>query len=57
MRFGECERSGNRHQRRGKRIVRAFPQAPPAGNALFHEADIAKVQECLGHANVSTTRL
>jgi len=28
-----------------------------ARNALFHEADIAKVQEWLGHANVSTTRL
>jgi integrase len=26
-------------------------------NALSHEADIAKVQEWLGHANVSTTRL
>jgi hypothetical protein len=25
--------------------------------ALSHEADIAKVQEWLGHANVSTTRL
>ena len=28
-----------------------------ATNALSHEADIAKVQEWLGHANVSTTRL
>jgi integrase/recombinase XerD len=28
-----------------------------ATNALSHEADIAKVQERLGHANVSTTRL
>jgi len=26
-------------------------------NALSHEADIAKVQEWLGQANVSTTRL
>jgi integrase len=26
-------------------------------NALSHEADIAKVQEWLGHANISTTRL
>lgn len=26
-------------------------------NALSHESDIAKVQEWLGHANVSTTRL
>jgi site-specific recombinase XerC len=31
--------------------VRAFD----AGNT--HQADIAKVQEWLGHANVSTTRL
>jgi integrase/recombinase XerD len=28
-----------------------------ATNALAHESDIAKVQEWLGHANVSTTRL
>jgi integrase/recombinase XerD len=28
-----------------------------ATNALEHEADIAKVQEWLGHANVSTTKL
>jgi integrase/recombinase XerD len=26
-------------------------------NALDHEADIAKVQEWLGHANISTTRI
>jgi len=26
-------------------------------NTLSHQADIAKVQEWLGHANVSTTRL
>src|SRR5271167_484236 len=32
-------------------------RATPARNALSHEADIAKVQEWLGHANVSTTRL
>jgi site-specific recombinase XerC len=29
----------------------------PATNALDHEADIAKVQEWLGHANIATTRL
>ena len=31
--------------------------ATAATNALLHDADIAKVQEWLGHANVSTTRL
>ena len=32
-------------------------RATAATNALSHEADIAKVQEWLGHANVSNTRL
>jgi hypothetical protein len=32
-------------------------RATAATNGLSHEADIAKVQEWLGHANVSTTRL
>jgi integrase/recombinase XerD len=32
-------------------------RATAATNTLSHEADIAKVQEWLGHANVSTTRL
>ncbi len=32
-------------------------RATTATNALSHDADIAKVQEWLGHANVSTTRL
>lgn len=32
-------------------------RATAATNALSHEADIAKVQDWLGHANVSTTRL
>jgi integrase/recombinase XerD len=32
-------------------------RATAATNALSHESDIAKVQEWLGHANVSTTRL
>ncbi len=32
-------------------------RATAATNARSHEADIAKVQEWLGHANVSTTRL
>lgn len=32
-------------------------RATAATNALEHEADIAKVQEWLGHANISTTRI
>ena len=32
-------------------------RATAATNALDHQADIAKVQEWLGHANVSTTRM
>jgi len=32
-------------------------RATAATNALEHEADITKVQEWLGHANISTTRL
>jgi integrase/recombinase XerD len=32
-------------------------RATAATNALSHEADIAKVEEWLGHANISTTRL
>jgi integrase/recombinase XerD len=32
-------------------------RATAATNALSNAADIAKVQEWLGHANISTTRL
>jgi integrase len=32
-------------------------RATAATNALSHQADIAKVQEWLGHADISTTRL
>jgi len=32
-------------------------RATTATNALMHDADIAKVQKMLGHANISTTRL
>lgn len=32
-------------------------RATASTNALDHDADIAKVQEWLGHANISTTRL
>jgi len=32
-------------------------RATAATNALDHKADIAKVQEWLGHADISTTRL
>ncbi len=31
--------------------------ATAATNALDHDADIAKVQEWLGHANIATTRI
>jgi integrase len=39
----------------GSRLVGFGPTA--ATNALAHHADIAKVQEWLGHANIATTRL
>ena len=32
-------------------------RATAATNALDHQADIAKVQEWLGHTNISTTRI
>ena len=32
-------------------------RATVATNALNHNADIAKVQEWLGHANIATTRI
>jgi integrase/recombinase XerD len=32
-------------------------RATAATNALDHHADIAKVQEWLGHANIATTRI
>jgi site-specific recombinase XerD len=32
-------------------------RATAATNAVEHEADIAKVQAWLGHANISTTRI
>jgi len=32
-------------------------RAIAATNALDHQADIAKVQEWLGHANIATTRI
>jgi integrase/recombinase XerD len=32
-------------------------RATSAPNALDHQADIAKVQEWLGHANIATTRI
>jgi len=38
------------------RCVHAL-RATAATNALAHNADIAKVQEWLGHANIATTRL
>ena len=38
--------------------IRAHSLRPSAAtNALDHEADIAKVQEWLGHTNIATTRI
>jgi hypothetical protein len=51
-------RQGNRHQRKSCRRLRAFSLRTTAvTNALSNEADIAKVQEWMGHANVSISRL
>ena len=41
----------------GTAFLSFFLGASRVSNALSNEADIAKVQEWLGHANVSTTRL
>jgi integrase/recombinase XerD len=41
----------------GKQVGAHALRATAATNALDHEADIAKVQEWLGHANISTTRI
>ncbi|MEO7107110.1 MAG: tyrosine-type recombinase/integrase [Rhodoferax sp.] len=38
-------------------IYSTTPRATAATCALEHHADIAKVQEWLGHANISTTRV
>ena len=40
----------------GRRWAHAT-RATAATNALEHEADIAKVQQWMGHADISTTRL
>jgi integrase/recombinase XerD len=39
----------------GFRIGAHALRATAATNALDHDADMAKVQECLGHANIATT--
>ena len=41
----------------GMNVVGFCVHSLPARNALEHAADIAKVQEWLGHANIATTRL
>lgn len=41
----------------GARLGPHALRATAATNALDHEADIAKVQEWLGHANIATTRI
>jgi site-specific recombinase XerD len=38
-------------------LYKYLRQNPEATNALDHQADIVKVQEWLGHANISTTRI
>jgi hypothetical protein len=35
----------------------SFSRLVPMRSALDHDADIAKVQEWLGHANIATTRI
>ncbi|WP_430229841.1 tyrosine-type recombinase/integrase [Nitrosomonas communis] len=44
-------------ERLGFRIGAHSLRATAATNALDHQADIAKVQEWLGHANIATTRI
>lgn len=41
----------------GERLGPHALRATAATNALDHEADIARVQEWLGHANIATTRI
>jgi len=41
----------------GLKIGAHVLRATAATSALDHEADIAKVQEWLGHANIATTRI
>jgi integrase len=41
----------------GSKIRPHALRATAATNALDHQADIAKVQEWLGHANIATTRI
>jgi site-specific recombinase XerD len=48
-----CLLDGEAYVRIGAHALRATA----ATNALDHQADIAKVQEWLGHANIATTRL
>jgi site-specific recombinase XerC len=56
---GDCQalRGHNGHQRRCARFLWACVTRTTATNALAHNADIAKVQEWLGHDNIATTRL
>ncbi|MBS0423172.1 MAG: site-specific integrase [Proteobacteria bacterium] len=52
--------TGNRQyysEKLGFRIVAHSLRATAATNALDHQANIAKVQEWLGHANIATTRI
>ena len=61
---GQGDHAG-RHLQAGARLLGALGfeigahalRATAATNALDHQADIAKVQEWLGHANIATTRI
>src|SRR5262245_30327181 len=48
---------GSRMGLDGARLGPHALRATAATNALDHEADIARVQEWLGHANIATTRI
>jgi integrase len=63
-RAGACSSSARLAAERRQCCALAHERTPSTGlpaaaftNALSHDSDIAKVQEWLGHANVSTTRL
>ena len=54
---GTQRRRGGRSARLGFEIGAHALRATATTNALDHQADIAKVQEWIGHANIATTRI